>query len=111
MLTSYKTQIYRFVDHWVCSCHRERRSKRLGKLDEDLMEELDDSPFPQDKVYDSSDNKDWQETKIEQDIEVKDLSENTLFLLKIMNLMILFYPMMACAYSKAIFDCRGFSVP
>jgi hypothetical protein len=48
---------------------------------------------------------------IPKEMVVRDLSEDILILLKAMNLMILFYPMAACAYSKAIFDCRSFSVP
>ena len=72
------------------------------QIESELFEE---SPFPENDNFDNSSN------SVATDLEVKDLSENTLFLLKIMNLVILFYPMMACAYSKAIFDCMGFSVP
>ena len=70
-------------------------------------ESLEDSPFPEDPLADA----DSSSNSVAQEMTVRDLSDDTLSLLKIMNLMILFYPMMACAYSKAIFDCRGFSVP
>ena len=73
------------------------------EIDTELFEE---SPFPENENFDTPNS-----NSLATDLEVKDLSENTLFLLKIMNLIILFYPMVACAYSKAIFDCMGFSVP
>lgn len=44
-------------------------------------------------------------------MDIRDLSQDTELLLKVLNLLVIFYPMMACAYSKAIFDCRPFSVP
>ena len=42
---------------------------------------------------------------------VRDLSDETKQMLRICNLVVLFYPILACAYSKAIFDCRAFSRP
>jgi hypothetical protein len=48
---------------------------------------------------------------IPKELTVRDLSADVLFLLDIMNLLVLLYPVMACAYSKCIYDCRQFSVP
>jgi hypothetical protein len=42
---------------------------------------------------------------------VRDQSDKTSFLLKIMNLTIMFYPLLASIYSKVIWDCRTFTYP
>jgi hypothetical protein len=44
-------------------------------------------------------------------ITVRDQSKITTSLLKSMNLIIMFYPLLASIYSKMIWDCRTFTQP
>ena len=44
-------------------------------------------------------------------ITVRDQSKITTTLLKSMNLIIMFYPLLASIYSKVIWDCRTFTQP
>ena len=44
-------------------------------------------------------------------ITVRDQSKITSMLLKTMNLIVMFYPLLASIYSKVIWDCRTFTQP
>ena len=44
-------------------------------------------------------------------ITVRDQSKITSVLLKSMNLIVMFYPLLASIYSKVIWDCRTFTQP
>jgi hypothetical protein len=82
----------------------------LDPADEDAgFEELSSST----KTLSGSSRCEDLDGKVYEDVlkTVRDQSDKTSFLLKIMNLTIMFYPLLASIYSKVIWDCRTFTYP
>jgi hypothetical protein len=61
-----------------------------------------------DNPLNQSDNGDEKVETEKFNVTIIDIQEQNRFYLKIMNLVLLFYPMVACAYSKALY-CKIFS--
>ena len=79
----------------------------MDPADIDMDEKIPGYVKGKGQVYEDRDGKIYEEIMI----TVRDQSKLTSLLLKIMNLVVMFYPLLASIYSKVIWDCRSFTQP